>query len=273
MMEQIGAALKMEVVLVSPEVAAAWLDVNVKNRPLSSSVVDKYARDMGAGRFPFTGDPIRFDSSGMLIDGQHRLSACVKAKTPFRTLVLYGLPPDAQSHMDKGKSRSAADTLALEGFHHARAIAAVARIMLDERYGRGQLNAAWSTAEIKAVLERHPQVHASARRVYAKNPPRSISAAQLAYVHTVASSILGMPERADEFVAVFVDGIPNYENDPAHLLRERLIRSATSSDQMKRREAFRGMKQAWNAFATRRPLKVLKWNGEVAIDGLDVEAL
>ena len=72
-------------VLITPEIAEAWLTQNNNNRPVSAGVIRKYARDMRADKWLFTGDAIRFDKNKNLIDGQHRLMACIAAETPFRT--------------------------------------------------------------------------------------------------------------------------------------------------------------------------------------------
>ena len=106
-------------VIIQPTTAAAWLDKNVGNRKFRSTTVAKYARDMAAGEWQFTGDAIRFDETGSVIDGQHRLKACVKAGVPFRSLVIYNLKADTQDVIDGAITRKAADALTIGGFHHA----------------------------------------------------------------------------------------------------------------------------------------------------------
>jgi hypothetical protein len=50
--------------------AQTWLEKNVPhNRGVRPSVVAAYARDMLAGKWYISGDPIRFDVKGNLIDG------------------------------------------------------------------------------------------------------------------------------------------------------------------------------------------------------------
>jgi hypothetical protein len=48
-----------------------------------------------------------------LLDGQHRLLACIKAKTNFRTLVVDGLDDSIFDSVVTGIGRSGADTLAV----------------------------------------------------------------------------------------------------------------------------------------------------------------
>ena len=105
--------MKIERIVITPDMAKVWLDKNVKNRKLQRHTTSKYARDMLAGAWQVTGDAIRFDVHSNLLDGQHRLKACIEAGVPFETFVIYGLPTQTQDVMDIGKIRSATDTLAL----------------------------------------------------------------------------------------------------------------------------------------------------------------
>ncbi|MDP2620568.1 MAG: hypothetical protein Q8P46_10395, partial [Hyphomicrobiales bacterium] len=71
---------------ITPELAREWLEkTNRKNRPLSELKWTAYAVDMLEGRWQYNGDAIRFGSDGVLLDGQHRLMACVEAGIPFET--------------------------------------------------------------------------------------------------------------------------------------------------------------------------------------------
>lgn len=273
LMETIKQSVKFELVTISPEIAAAWLDQNTHNRPFKSSVADKYHRDLLSGEFMFAGQSICFDRNGVLLDGQHRLAACIKAGVPFQSIVVYGLDPKAQQHMDQGKGRTAADALALAGFHHTKAAAAVARLMLDEKLGRGDRVVPWTINEVVDTVNRHPQIHVSTRHVFAKKPPRTVPASQITYIHCVATEILGMGDTADAFVSVFVTGVPHYDGDPAHLFRERLIRSSDDTNALKRPDVWRGMKRTWNLFAAGKSVKIIKWQNDVQIDGLDLGLL
>lgn len=76
---------------ITPEIARELLaNPADKNRPLKKSVVRKYARRIRAGLWRLTGEPILLNEKGALLDGQHRLSACIEADKPFDTVVLYG---------------------------------------------------------------------------------------------------------------------------------------------------------------------------------------
>src|SRR5688572_25165711 len=98
-----------EIITITPNMAEAMLGKNFKNRNVSKGLVQAYARDMLSEDWRFTGEAIKFDVTGKLIDGQHRLLACVKAGVNFRSLVLRGLEPEAQEVLDSGRVRTAGD--------------------------------------------------------------------------------------------------------------------------------------------------------------------
>ena len=75
--------MKNKPIKVTPHLASKWLQKNSCNRPLSQNTVYRYADAILSGEWKLNGDTIRFDSNGTLIDGQHRLHACVKAGKSF----------------------------------------------------------------------------------------------------------------------------------------------------------------------------------------------
>lgn len=121
---------KIEIVEVTPDLARQWLGRNEGNRNVRQHQVNAYARDMREGRWQFNGDSIRIATDGTMMDGQHRLLACIKADRPFRTLVISGLPREAQDTMDAGAKRSAADQLKRRGVPNFALVAAVALKMI-----------------------------------------------------------------------------------------------------------------------------------------------
>lgn len=125
----LDGGVRTQIVRVTPETAAAWLARTVANRTISKLAVDQYASDM-AHDWPFTGQPIVFDSNGHLSDGQHRLTAQVKAGVVIEWLVVTGVEPSAQDYIDIGRPRTVANQLQIKGVTFSNAIAAVSRMLL-----------------------------------------------------------------------------------------------------------------------------------------------
>lgn len=122
--------------MVGAETAQRWLDTNKRNRPISPVTVAKYMRDMKAGQWVFTADPVRFDIDGNLLDGQHRLTAlaaCEDVTIPM--LIVRGLPSAAQFKMDQGRKRTTDQQLAMKGVANSAAVAASVRLYIAWQEG------------------------------------------------------------------------------------------------------------------------------------------
>ena len=264
--------LAYDVTEITPEIARAWLDKNVKNRKLSARRVAAFARDIKNNAWRFTGDAIRFDVNGNLLDGQHRLRACIEAGKPFTSLVLYKLPTESRDFIDLGAPRSPADVLMLNGHVNTIKLAAAARtlIMLRSGYHSESGFDRVTTHEIMACLKKHPLLPHSILKCHAC---LGISTSLLAVVHYIGAVILEKRSRADAFVKVWTTGQPDYDGDPAHILRERLLREKGSATGLKRDERYRLLFHTWNAFAKKKPVELLRPPKELVIDGLDPKSL
>jgi hypothetical protein len=103
--------------VITPTDAEKFLLQNRTNRPLKRHLVVHYSLEMQSGRWAVNGETIKFDDSGSLIDGQHRLHACVLSQKAFSTYAVRGITdPKAFSTIDTGRSRSHGDIFALAGF-------------------------------------------------------------------------------------------------------------------------------------------------------------
>jgi len=106
--------------VVTPEIAMEWLKTNAGNRNQNRHEIDKFAHEMATGKWnEGNPQPIVFNDKGELRDGQHRLLAVIKAKTPIRFVVVRGMPDDARITLDSGRSRSDSDSLKIAGFEDA----------------------------------------------------------------------------------------------------------------------------------------------------------
>lgn len=161
---------KTEWEYVDPELAEQYLENNEGNRKVRADVVDTYSRDLKAGRWLVTGDPLRIDTTGRLIDGQHRLKAVVKAGIGAWFLVIRGVDPHVQSVLDTQAKRTAADALRFAGYNrNVRVISGVARSaiqykdFMENRESQAALHSTIiSNPEIEQWVYAHPEVHEAA---------------------------------------------------------------------------------------------------------------
>lgn len=112
--ENILSGTNYDVVTVSPDIARAWLERNIGNRPLSAHHVETLKRSIVDGKWRMTGDPIRFSKTGKVIDGQHRLQAIVGSGIAVRCMVITGLDDDIFDVIDSGRMRSGGDILHID---------------------------------------------------------------------------------------------------------------------------------------------------------------
>lgn len=106
--------MKLYDTTVSAEKAREWLKLNLQyNRVINPQDVQKFARDMASGDWVLNGDTIKFDSNGVMFDGQQRLSAVILAQesTPERLEIPFcvaeGADPTAYMVTDIGRKRNA----------------------------------------------------------------------------------------------------------------------------------------------------------------------
>jgi hypothetical protein len=262
--------IRAEIVTVTPEQAKEWLARRSdRQRRLNEFAIETYARDMAAIDWGLTGDPIKFDTEGQLIDGQHRLAACIKAGVSFTTLVVYGVDPDTFDQTDTGRRRYAREFY--KGDNPAL-VEAIARLrLLKERHG-GQYHSdlftpgGWSDRrvrnqtrlrELRVFMDENAALldWAAERAVRAGTvfPRRGIYG-------TVAVDMAAVDPEAEER---FTEGVASGANldvgNPAYTLREQLIKWSSREARPKDRAAFAvALIRAWNAFVRNKKLLQIK---------------
>lgn len=105
-----GAIETMEMVL-TPEKARAWLERNTSNRPVKTGHLKHLTREMSLRRWKLSPEPIVFAKSGRLLDGQHRLMACIQSGETIPVMVSLVENEDVYLVLDQGANRSNADLL------------------------------------------------------------------------------------------------------------------------------------------------------------------
>lgn len=117
-----------EKTVITPELAAEMMKRNVdddyRNRPLSAALVRRYARMMENDEWHVTGEAIIFSSDGVLLNGQHRLTACLESGHAFTSWVIYGIDRQSFKFMDQGRKRTAGDIFSIEEVPNAALMAA-----------------------------------------------------------------------------------------------------------------------------------------------------
>jgi hydrogenase maturation factor len=107
---------KTEVVEINPIMARMMLSNKAVNRTVRKTTVKKYARDMKQGKWVTTHQGIALDSSGAIIDGQHRLMAIIESGMAIKLMISYydGSEEALRMPFDRNMARSLSDVTGLE---------------------------------------------------------------------------------------------------------------------------------------------------------------
>lgn len=124
-------------VILTPALAEKWRPLIRNPRNLITRKVIEYARDIKNGSWTDTGDPIRFDQEGMIVDGNHRIEAVLLSGTPIITKVAYNLDDDALRNIDIGMKRSPGSILSTMGEDKSHANELAATLTLVSRWLKG----------------------------------------------------------------------------------------------------------------------------------------
>lgn len=112
----------------TPELAEHILKTrNGANRKPNARKVDEYVHAMKTKRWPVTGSTVVFGKTGYLMDGQHRLLACVRAKMPLTTFVAFNINDAAFAMIDIGRKRSNVDAFQIARVPHPHIASSAAR--------------------------------------------------------------------------------------------------------------------------------------------------
>lgn len=190
---------------ITPAKAAEYLDLNTNNRAVRPARVAMYANAIREGRWQLTGEPITFNGTS-LVNGQHRLKACIEAGTPFTTVVVRGVSNEAYDYIDSGLGRSASDVVQHAGVKNAVTAAAAARLVIGFETGvihtGSQLASIAHRAAVKAeVLESIDEYDVSCQIAKKANATVGMNASALA-----AFRILALRRASHEKVTEFLDG-------------------------------------------------------------------
>jgi hypothetical protein len=254
------AQVNARIVTVTPAMAEKWLAHNSHNRSVTMSRVDQYAADMRKGEWQINGEAIKISATGQILDGQHRVMAILEADVPVSTLVITGLPSEAQETMDQGRNRSFGDVLKLRGEKDYFALASAVRyLFFFEQTGipvaSGHRGA--SIKEMSRTLERNSEIRDSIR-LASKLKKSWVPYSLVAALHFLFASVAQAD--ADDFITKLCTGENHGTGDPTYVLRERLIREhyAGAGAHVKVKTAL--IIKAWNAYRNGDTVLRLNWN-------------
>jgi len=247
-------------VLVTPSIARRWLDTMPDNqRGKKIGKITAYARDMLSGNWNSdTGETIKFDEDGRMVDGQNRMLAVMKAGVPIYFAVARGLPrKTAMLVLDTGAARSGADVLRIANATNTARTSSIIRwvILWDAKVFTGTGGTLRPThSEIVARYEADSGMFDAAARRASDCQYRGLgTGAPAGVAHFLFSRI--DTELAHQFFDQYVSGA-NLPNKSAVLvLRNRIAKQRI--DRLTRPEQLALFVKAWNFWRKDQPTDTL----------------
>jgi len=251
------SSITAQVERVTPALAAAWLKENTSNRPVSDSHVRFLSGVLRRDEYRLNGEPIIFNGNGELLDGQHRLKACVETGATFESLIVRGVPKDAFATMGECKPRTFGDKAALSGEKFGNQLGAAIRAAFVVIEGRGLTT--YSHQQLFSMLERHPRLRYWNLRYGSSMPIRKVAKSMVIAVLALGEELHGT-EKAEEFFDLLSSGANMDEHHPVLVLRNRLLENRiTKVSRLTQTTELAFLIKAWNAFVTGKATKIIRY--------------
>lgn len=254
---------------ITPDMAAVMMERNAddewKNRPHSEKGLRRYIASMKRG-WKLTGEPIIFSKSGRLINGQHRLMACIESECSFECLVVCGIDDDAFKFVDIGIARTAAHIFSIENIPNAALVSAAGRLLYG--YKRSQT---WDGASpdvendtLLSFYHHHDRLQdaiATARPLFRAKLMVSRWAVFCAYICREKSA-----RDAEQFFEVASSGFGASSKKSPEFMIYKTLNENAKSPAKKLSDSYTGafLIQAWNAYRHNRTIGVFRWRTEQA---------
>jgi len=255
--------------LITPAKAAELLQANIKNRRAKSPVILKYVKEMSEGRWKEdTFELIKISKTGVILDGQHRLMAVVKANIPIYFHIVYGLEDSIFDVLDTGSVRNATDVFKINGIPYDNTLPAIINFYFSLSAGgtlsRGtHVNLRKSSAELLVIYDKSPNywqdIAVRSNSLYAsfaKILPPSFIGGLIAFFDSINAI------DSEEFMCQLCTG-RGVEYEIIHTLRNKLINEKVSVHKLNPQTKIAYIIKAWNSFRMKQSIKILKYTPSV----------
>jgi len=221
--------LRVWVQWITPQCAADWLKTSAPNRNFRPRRVEAIGRDMAVKKYVFTGSAIIFDEHREVIDGQHRLRACVAAgeNNPsfrgFFSMVVSGVSGvRAMESIDDVAVRTIGDRLRIQlRIENANSCAAIALLLWQ--FSRPDRSSSWpkpTYAEVKSTfIKNKTEIEWAIGAIGSRIEP-GISAGGAPTLAAFAFARPANPSLIDQAAVIFKSGEIPSDDHPMRKLRQ-----------------------------------------------------
>lgn len=248
-----GFEIKYRTINVTPTLAKILLDRSIKNRPLRTRNLKYLRKQVEIGNWKLTGEAIKIDKFGKLIDGRHRLTILVETGKTLIMSVTSGLNGNVFTVLDTGSKRDGSDTLAIYGVDNYRLVASA--IKLIKQIERGAYGESGSNSinlpneDFLDYYKKNQDISESAtlasnlyRKCNGILPPSVIAAVHYSFSKKSKSA-------AEDFCTKLCSGLGLEAKTPINALRDRLIKAKMNrEDSLLQSEMIAYIIVAWNKY-------------------------
>ena len=274
----------IDIQTITPKEAKEILAGQIKNRSVSNAVVKRYAKQMKDLRWQLNGETITF-GSGMLIDGQHRLHACIKADVPIKVICVVLDNNEAFNTIDSGKRRNVADVFSINGMKRTTAIAATLAV-IHKVDTTGEISAAGGgrsarieNHECEELLLKYPNLDTSVKqgqKWYKLLKIKSTATSCLNYMLRRAEGRVEDEESttlADKFLNQVFYGENLTKGSPCLILRNAFIKHVTFNAQPETRYILKAGILCWNNWLKGKKMDRINVRGDNIIPNPDTPTI
>jgi ParB-like chromosome segregation protein Spo0J len=253
--------------VMTPEMAKVILEKNDENRRVRKRTVEFYAQQMRDGEWEYNGETIKIRKDGVVIDGQHRLMACVQSGVSFTTAIVRDLP-DVYETVDVLSPRNAGDALYRAHYQYASELASAARIIAainDIEVGATiknlNLGKKRSNKAVKQTVDEYHDHLIEGCRLVTHGDGKSLLRPKAVFIACYAMFASKNRVRAVEFFEGLTSGEILEKDDPAYRLRS-LLMSALAQPHVRRKKKWLVAVciKAWNAHLKGEKVRQLRFS-------------
>ena len=243
-------SLSASIKRITPNVAKKMMERNTNNfRSLDHRRVKRYSAIMKRGEWDLNGESIKTNCDGSIVDGQHRLAAVIASGVTIESLIVEGV--QSVGTIDAGKPRQISDYLSHDGYKNATTLAALTKRLWQVSHGynhgsRG-VDIAFTYEQAKETIAARPWI---TNVLTASSRCRNVCSASM--IGGIAAEAIDKGwgvALVESFLADVATGQGLDVDNPAYLLRERLIKNKTSKQKLTTKYICALIIKAWNAYA------------------------
>jgi hypothetical protein len=252
--------------LITPEVAKSYLQANIANRRVRLPVVLRYANDIINNRWKEdTAELIKISKTGVVLDGQHRLYAIIKANKPVFMHVAKNLDDSVFDILDTGSTRNASDIFRIKQVKNDTTIPSIIAMYNTlcqyRTYNPDKNNKSTNSM----LLEQYYKDEAFWQSVAQKARVWYLTFAKIltpSYIGGFYSFFYKLNKpKAEKFFTELATGI-DVSNKTVNLLRNKLMQDKMSPRKMNATLKMALIIKTWNCYIKGKELTILKHDSE-----------